>query len=155
MEIFSSVAIAVHALSAIIWIGGMFFAYLILGPSLSMLSPPDKIHAWSEIFPRFFQWVWMAVIALPATGYAMVFIDFGNFASAGIHIHIMQALGLIMIALFIFLYFIPYKAFLRAVGAQEWALAAKNLGTMRRIVGTNLILGLITSAIAETGRIWA
>ncbi len=155
MEIFTSTATAVHALSAIIWIGGMFFAYVVLAPSLSMLSPQDRIHAWSEIFPRFFQWVWIAVLALPATGYARVFINFGGFSSVGIHIHIMQFLGLIMIALFFFLYFVPYKAFFRAVDAQDWAAAAKCLGTIRRIIGVNLVLGLITSVVGETGRIWS
>ena len=71
----------------------MFFAYMVLRPSLGILEPPQRPALWNTVFPRFFAWVWVAVIVLPATGYAMVFAAFGGFADAGVHVHVMHALG--------------------------------------------------------------
>ncbi len=75
-------ASVLHVLAAIVWVGGMFFAYMVLRPSLGILEPPPRPRLWNTVFPRFFAWVWVAVIALPATGYAMVFTAFGGFADA-------------------------------------------------------------------------
>ncbi len=102
------------------------------------------------MFPRFFAWVWAAVIALPATGYAMVFAAFGGFADAGVHVHVMHVVGWVMIALFVFLYAVPFRRFQKALA--RGGEAAGHLTLIRRIVAVNLVLGLITSAVAAWGR---
>ncbi|MCH8214412.1 MAG: hypothetical protein IIC54_10140, partial [Proteobacteria bacterium] len=89
----SAFASVLHVLAAIVWVGGMFFAYMVLRPSLGVLEPPQRPALWNAVFPRFFAWVWVAVIALPVTGYAMVFDAFGGFANAGVHVHVMHVLG--------------------------------------------------------------
>ena len=53
--------------------------------------------------------VWASVVALLLSGYGMVFLALGGFGAAGVHVHIMQAIGLLMIVLFL--------PVLRAVGA--------------------------------------
>ncbi len=150
----SSIAIAIHAVGAVVWVGGMFFAYTVLRPSLGSFEPPQRLTLWSNVFSRFFFWVWIAVIALPASGYVLVFNHFGGFGTAGLHIHIMHVLGLVMIGLFVLLYFAPYRHFRAAVAAKDWPLTAKHLNTMRRIVGINTILGLITVITGASGRFW-
>ena len=75
---FSLFASAVHVRAAVIWVGGMFFAYMVLRTALGPLDPRQRLELWSPVLPRFFAWVWAAVIALPATGYGQVFIDFGG-----------------------------------------------------------------------------
>ena len=52
---------AVHLLSAVIWVGGMFFAYLVLRPSLSVLEPAQRIALHQQVFRRFFLFVWHAI----------------------------------------------------------------------------------------------
>ena len=47
--------LAVHVLCAVIWVGGMFFAYVVLRPSLSVLEPIQRIALHTQIFRRFFQ----------------------------------------------------------------------------------------------------
>ena len=90
----SSLSIAIHALAALIWVGGMFFAYVILRPSMPVLEPPpQRLKLWLAVFGRFFPWVWAAVILLPVTGYLQVFTDYGGLSGAGPHIHAMQAIG--------------------------------------------------------------
>jgi uncharacterized membrane protein len=148
-----SLAIALHALAAVIWVGGMFFAHQVLRPvAVDRLEPPQRLPVWVGVFGRFFPWVWAAVVLLPATGYWIIFAVLGGMGHAGLHIHIMNGIGLVMIALFIYLFFAPYPRLKRAVAEQDWPRGAQHLATIRRIVGTNLLLGLITIAVASGGR---
>ncbi|MEK7716744.1 MAG: hypothetical protein AAB322_03200, partial [Pseudomonadota bacterium] len=69
-----SIAISLHLLATIIWVGGMFFAYMALRPVAATLLPPaQRMPLWVQTFARFFPWVWAAVIILPATGYWMLY----------------------------------------------------------------------------------
>jgi len=147
-------ASALHALGAVIWVGGMFFAYMVLRPSLGALEPPQRLRLWNAVFQRFFFWVWIIVIVIPATGYWQVFIDFGGMTEAGPHVYTMNIIGLVMIALFVFLYFSPYQKFKNAIETEAWPVAAGQLNTIRRIVGANTVLGLITVIVGASGRFW-
>jgi uncharacterized membrane protein len=66
----------------------------------------------------------------------------------------MQSIGLIMIALFAWLFHGPWLKFKRAADAQEWPTAAANLNRIRQIIMINLPLGLIVAVIGGTGRYW-
>ena len=50
-------AVSLHILAAIVWIGGMFFAVLVLRPAAGPLEPPDRLALWRRVFARFFPWV--------------------------------------------------------------------------------------------------
>ena len=147
-----AIAITLHVLAAVIWVGGMFFAYMALRPATAVLEPPTRLALWVRVFKQFFSWVWLAIIVLLATGYWMIFSFFGGFAQSGLHIHIMQGLGILMMLLFLHLYFAPYRRMKSAVVSEDWSLAGKQLNQIRLIVGTNLLLGLIVIAIASGGR---
>lgn len=155
MSAISAFATALHLLAAVVWVGGMFFAYVVLRPAAGPLTPPERLALWARAFGGFFAWVWVAVVALPATGYVRVFHDFGGFGAAPIHVHVMHGLGLVMIALFLAAYFVPYPRYRAAVAARDWPVAGRHLATIRRIVAGNLALGLITAAVGASGRFWA
>lgn len=145
-------AITLHVLLAVIWVGGMFFAYLALRPvAASLLEPPLRLPLWSQTFARFFPWVWAAAVLLPLTGYWMILGPFEGFANAGWHIHLMQGTGWAMIALFLHVYFAPYRRMNRAIAVADWPGAAKQLAQIRRLIGINLILGLVTTTVATGG----
>ena len=151
-----SLLITLHLLSAVVWVGGMFFAYMVLRPvAASLLEPPLRLPVWRHCFARFFVWVWAAVVLLPLTGYVMIAMYFGGMACARLHVHLMSGIAWVMIALFLFLYFKPYRGLIRAVETAEWPLAARHLARIRQIVGANLVLGLVTVAIAAGGRFLA
>jgi uncharacterized membrane protein len=150
-----TILVALHALAAMVWVGGMFFAYMVLRPSAGPLDPPSRLALWARVFGRFFNWVWASIAVLLASGYAMLFLGFGGFAGAGLHIHIMQATGILMMGLFLHLYFAPWRKFSRAVAKDAWPDAAAALDQMRRVVAANLVLGLITVAAGASGRFWA
>jgi uncharacterized membrane protein len=153
MPTLNAVLIAVHLLAAVVWVGGMAFAYTVLRPSVdATLEPPQKLAVLAAVFRRFFVWVWHAVVLLPLTGYIMLAAIGGGFAGSRPYIHLMQGLGWVMIVLFIAMVFGPYRPFRRAVAAADWPEAARHLPRVRRIIGINLVLGLITVAVGATGR---
>lgn len=154
MLYFSLFATGLHALAAVVWVGGMVFAYAVLRPSAGPLEPPQRLALWARVFKRFFVIVWHAVVLLPATGYAQVFLDYGGFGAAGTGINVMHGLGLIMIALYLVLWFGPYATFKRAVASESWPDAGKALNGIRRIVGINTLLGLATVFIGASARFW-
>ena len=97
-----------HMLAAVIWVGGMFFAYLALRPAAATRrEPPWRLPLWSQTFARFFPWVWAAVLLLPASGYWIILQAFEGMAHVGLHVHIMQLIGSGMIGIYLYIYFAP------------------------------------------------
>jgi uncharacterized membrane protein len=150
-----TVLVALHVFAAVIWVGGMFFAYMILRLAAGPLEPPARLALWVRVFGRFFPWVWASIVALLASGYAMLFVDSGGFAGAPLHVNVMQATGVVMMLLFLHLYFAPWRRFSRAVDAGAWPAAGAQLNQIRRVVAINLVLGLVTVAVGASGRFWA
>jgi uncharacterized membrane protein len=147
-----ALALAIHVITAAIWVGGMFLLLVCLRPNLGALEPPQRLTLMRGTLQKFFPWVWLSVLVLLATGYWMIFGAYGGFKGAGGHIHLMNLLGLLMMALFAHLYFAPWKRMRRAVDGADWESASKNLGTIRLLVTINLTLGLIVLAVASGGR---
>ena len=149
----NSIAISLHILSAVLWVGGMFFAHQVLRPvAVQQFEPPQRLKLWAQVFGRFFPWVWLCVVLLPVSGYWLVFKLFGGMAAVGLHIHIMQGLGWLMVLLYMHLYFAPYRRLKEAVITEQWPEAAKRLNQIRQIVGINLLLGIVVIAVAAGGR---
>ncbi|GGX82899.1 hypothetical protein GCM10007160_08010 [Litchfieldella qijiaojingensis] len=148
-----SLAIALHLLASTIWVGGMFFAYMALRPvAAGLLEPPSRLTLWARVFEHFFPWVWASVIVLLGSGLWMTFAVFGGMASVGLHVHLMMTLGVVMMLIFLHLYFAPYRKLIRAVEREDWPSGGEQLGRIRRLVGINLILGLLVVIIASGGR---
>lgn len=144
------IAVTLHVLGVVIWVGGMFFAHQCLRPvAADQLEPPQRLALWVGVFGRFFPWVWIVIAAVLATGLWMMFV--GGLVKAGLYVHAMFGLGLIMIAIFMHVFFAPYKRLKRAVAAQDWPAGGKSLSQIRVMVGVNTIIGVITIAIATAG----
>lgn len=138
----NAIAIALHLAAAAIWVGGMFFAYIVLRPSSDMLDPPQKLGLWAGVFKRFFPWVWMSVIILIVTGYWLIFSWFKGFGSTPGYVHLMHIMGWIMALIFVYLYYKIYPAFKQAVQSENWPEAGASMGRIRQLILINLILGL-------------
>jgi uncharacterized membrane protein len=150
----ASISLVLHTLSAVVWVGGMFFAHQMLRPAVAALEPGLRLTLWSRVLGKFFAWVFAAIVLLLLTGYGMVFGVYAGFADIGLHIHLMQGIGILMILLFFHLYFAPWRRFRAAVARQDWAEGGRQLGQIRTIVTINLVLGLIVVAIGSSGRYW-
>lgn len=148
-----AIAISLHLLATVVWVGGMFFAYMALRPvAASLLEPPQRLPLWSQVFSRFFPWVWASVIILLATGLWMVFATFGGFGHVGLYIHLMAGLGIVMMLLFMHVFFAPYRRMKQALATNDVPGAGRRLGQIRIIIGINLSLGLIVTVIATAGK---
>ena len=147
-------ALIAHVWAAVVWVGGMFFALLALRPATAPLEPGSRLDLWSRVLARFFAWVFAAIALLLLSGYGMVFGVLGGFAGAGLHVHIMQATGIIMMLVFLHVYFAPWRRFRAAVARRDTPEAARQLNQIRWIVTANLVLGLLTVAVGSSGRYW-
>jgi uncharacterized membrane protein len=148
------VLITLHMLAAVVWVGGMFFAYIVLRPSAGPLAAEARLQLWHRVFSRFFPLVWASVVVLLLSGYGMMVLAFGGFAGAPLHVNVMQAIGIVMMLLFAHLYFAPWRRFGIAVTGEDFPAAAAQLAQIRRIVATNLVLGIITTIVGASGRFW-
>jgi uncharacterized membrane protein len=135
---------AVHVICAVVWVGGMFFAYVVLRPSLSVLEPPQRMALHGQVFRRFFKIVWHVMPLIILTGLAMIFAVFGGMAGVRWHIHVMLLLGLVMAGVFLAIFFGPYRTFRVTPGPAD-------LDSIRKLIGINLVLGLFIVAIAVLG----
>jgi uncharacterized membrane protein len=146
------IGVAFHVVAAVIWVGGMFFALMILRPSTGPLDPPTRLALWQRVFAHFFLWVWAAVAVLLVSGFGMITWGFGGFAKIGTYVNVMMGLGIIMMLIYAHLYFAPWRRFRHAVAAGEWPVAAKYIDQIRLLVTINLVLGLITVVVGAAGR---
>jgi len=138
-----------HVLSAVLWVGGMFFAWMILRPAvIAALEGPARLKLWVQVFPRFFVWVWSAVILLPVTGIGMIQLNFSGFQTAPRYVQVMIGLYVVMVALFLRISSLNLPQLRKAVDAEQWADGAAALGGIRRLVGINLLVGIAVVGIA-------
>jgi uncharacterized membrane protein len=137
--------LALHVLCAVIWVGGMFFAYVVLRPSLAVLEPVQRIALHTQVFRRFFLIVWHVMPLILISGFAVLFGFYGGMADVGWNVHLMLLLGLIMSAVFMLIVFGPYARFRRTTDRTT---AVACIDRIRKLIGVNLVLGIVTVVVA-------
>lgn len=137
-----------HVIGFTVWVGGMFFAYMALRPAAAeRLEPPQRLSLWDGVFSKFFPWVWLCVALILGSGlYMMALIG-----KPPAYVLVMFVLGIVMMLLFAHVFFAPFKRLKRAVAAQDWKAGGAALGQIRKLVGINLSLGLITVLVGMLG----
>jgi len=150
MSLATPIASALHVLTAVTWVGGMFFAFVVLAPNASKtLDIQQRVLLWHGVLQKFFLGVWVAFITLFLTGIWLI----GVYGSAiRTHMTIMALLGLAMVGIFMKTYFKPFKALSAAVALNNYDEADKALSKIKALVGINLVLGLATIVVAAGGR---
>ena len=144
----------IHLLAVVIWIGGMFFAYMVLRPSaVEVLEVPQRLRLWDAVFGRFFRWVWGVVAVLLVSGFYLIYLA-GGMSHVPYYVHIMLALGLVMAVIYSYVYFACYVPFSLHVASQRWPEAGQILDKIRILVALNLTLGLLTVCVVVIGMGW-
>jgi len=145
------IALLIHILAAVVWIGGMFFAYFALRPAAGqVLEPPQRLRLWTATFERFFAWVWVTVAALLMSGFYMLSLVAHKTAVPG-YIFVMAYIAIAMMLIFAYAVIAPYGRLKRAVAAQDWKAGATALNRIRMLVAINLALGIIVIIDAVVG----
>jgi uncharacterized membrane protein len=143
-------ALFFHLLGAMVWVGGMFFAWMCLRPIAAVtLDPPLRLQLWAGVFARFFPWVWAAVAAILVSGLYMLYLVGERYAP--LYTYVMTGAGVLMMLIFGHVYFGPYRKLRQAVARGDWPAGGASLGKIRVLVGTNLLLGVFTVATATLG----
>jgi len=140
-----------HIIGMVIWVGGMFFAYMVLRPVvIQSLEFTEQLKFWQLTFSRFFPWVWFSITIILGSGLHMVS-EMGGFGNLPFHVYLMFAIGVMMTLIFMYVFFTAYRKLTRYVASEEWELAGIALVQIRVLLGLNLILGLVTIAVAVLG----
>src|SRR6476661_3294793 len=93
--------VVLHVIAAVVWVGGMFFAYMVLRPAAGPLETAERLVLWHRAFGRFFPWVCSSIVLLLISGYVMLLRALGGFDGAPLHVNVMQAIGIVMILRFL------------------------------------------------------
>ncbi|MFY9327751.1 MAG: CopD family protein [Georgfuchsia sp.] len=126
----------------------MFFAYFCLRPAAAqVLDPPKRLPLWAATFELFFRITAITVSVMVVTGFTML-LEIG-FKLAPIGWHIMMSLGLLMAAIFTYVYVVLYPTLRRHCEASAWPAAATVLNAIRRLVAANLVLSacIVSAAV--------
>ena len=143
--------LSLHLLAAIAWLGGMFFAYFCLRPAATeLLAPPQRLPLWVATFARILRYAAIAVGVVLASGLTMLAQT--GIAGAPWGWHLMAALGLVMAAVFAYVYLGLYPRLRAACDASDWPAAGVALNGIRRLVALNLALGLCAVLAAVSAR---
>jgi len=143
-----------HVLSIIVWVGGMVFAHFFLRPAVQALEPSVRVPLMHSVLQRFLTAVAAAVVVALTTGLGMIGVV--DVASEGAFAmppdwHFMSGAGLLMMAIFGYIFFALLSRLDTAVAAGDWAAGGQALGRIRTWVGVNLLLG---TAIVVAVLLW-
>ena len=141
--------LALHLLAATAWVGGMLYALLVLRPALGTLDPPQRLQIHMITLKRFFLVVWHAMPVMLLTGWSMIAAVGWSMARLPWYVNAMQALGLVMAAVFLWAYFGPFRRLRRAIRPGP-----ELLGRIRQLITVNLALGTAVIVIASLGHAW-
>ena len=152
MRLVYTTLLFIHLVGVVVWVGGMFVMHFAVRPAAAgLLPPPQRLPLLATVLGRFFFWVSIAIAAILASGIGLI-LGGGGFGNAHVSVHVMFVIGLVMMAIYLHIRLAPFQRLQRAVAAADWPTAARNLDTIRRLVLTNLVLGVATTAVATIGR---
>jgi len=152
MRILYTTLLFAHVLGVVVWVGGMFVLHFAVRPAAARLQEPSmRLTLLSSVLGRFMSWAALAIVVILGSGLAMI-LSSGGFRNAHLSVHLMFAVGLVMMALYLHIRFAPFKRMRAAVATGNWPVAAASLDAVRKLVLINLALGIVVIAIATIGR---
>ncbi len=136
----------IHVLAVVVWVGGMYFVLTCLRPASADLLPAQRAPLMVAALERFFLHVLVAIVALWASGLAML-LPVGM-AAAPPGWHMMLGGGVVMTLVFAWIRWVAFPPTRRAAATDDLPGAATGLGRIRLLVVANLVIGILTIAAA-------
>jgi len=151
-----TLALMLHTFGVIVWVGGLFFVAAVLMPAVQTWADTERFAVLARVVPLYFRWVWLAIVAIVATGYGVLLLGYrGGVGGGGFYVDAMQMLGIAMVLGFAYVDWVPWRAFLRARAAGDMVRATAKLHSARSGLLALMSAGFITAAIGATGSFWA
>lgn len=146
-----AIALTLHLLGVIVWVGGMFFTHMVLRGALNrVLEPQERLSLMLPVFDGFFSWVWLSVILILASGYWMLFFVYET--ETTLWLSFMSVGGTLMAAIFVFIYTIPYHQLGSALKTHDMPKAVAAITLIRKLILINLSLGLLITVVSIFGK---
>ena|SRR5947209_2332036 len=148
---------SIHLLALIAWVGGMFFVLWCLRPAAGALEPALRIGLMRDALGRFLRVVLVAVLLVLATGVGMlgkasrVSVNAGIGFNMPVDWHVMVTLGVVMMAIFVYIRYALYGQVERAADARDWPAAGAALGRIRTLVIVNVMLAVVIVVVTRIG----
>lgn len=143
------ILLVLHLLAAVVFVGGGFTVTIMSRQALALLDAGPRLQVQMQMLQRLFFYGWHALPIMILTGWAMVFRAWGGFGALPWAVNAMQGLGILMLLLFAYTFFDPWKRLRRAIRP-----APEMLNRVKNMVALNTILGLITVTIAAFSHVW-
>jgi uncharacterized membrane protein len=115
------IAFTLHLIAINIWVGGMFFVVVVFSHVTVPMPLAQRLDCWHRALSRFFMLVWLAMLVLLGSGGVMIYQVFGSPGNSPLYVLLMASFALIMMAIFVYIYFMPYRQFTRHLKAQDLA----------------------------------
>jgi len=147
----NSIALILHLIAINIWIGGSFFATIILGRAIKHIETHQQLIVWELVLSRFFRWAWIAVFILLGSGGWMFYHLYARGLFAPLHVKLMGIIALIMVALFFFIYFVPFRQFKRVLQEEDVEACLRELSVIHVASTVNLVLGFCVVFVIAGG----
>ena len=147
----NALALILHLVAINIWVGGTFFAIIILGRAIRDIETAQRLVLWRLVFKRFFAWTWVAVVLLLSTGTWMVYGIYGGFDSVPPYIMLMGLFALLMVANYCYIFFVPYRQYQRLLQTNDTDACLRKLARIRLAGIINMVLGLCIVVIIGGG----
>jgi len=138
-------ALFLHILAAILWIGGMLFLTLVIAPFLqSMPDPTERSKIYQVVGKKYRTWGWAAIITLLVTGpvilYTLYGISPGEIFSSKLH---STGFGKALAGKLLLVFIIVVSSFTHDFWLGPKARVSPNYSTIARIFGrSNLLVAL-------------
>jgi uncharacterized membrane protein len=143
-----SVALPIHIVATVVWLGGLFLLSAVLQPSIRHFDSKLVLSVWSQTLGRFLAWGSVSLIVIVATGIALVNLRFGGFSGMPTAHRWNMVLGIPAIALYAYLCFVPWQRYRRAMSRGDSKAAETSVRAIRRIMAVVLALGLAASVVS-------
>jgi len=147
----NAIALILHLVAINVWVGGTFFAIVILGRAIKNIAAAQQLLLWQLVLERFFTWAWVAVFILLTSGTWMVYSIYGGFDTIPVYIMLMGLIALLMISVFIYIYFFPYQQYKLLVQTNDVDSCIQKLAVIRFAGTVNMILGLCIVVVIGSG----
>jgi uncharacterized membrane protein len=139
--------LALHLCAAVLWVGGMAFAVLVLRPSLAPLEPAQRLVVMEGVLTRFLPLVGAAIVVLVGSGIGLL-TPYGGLRAAPAGVHAMIGIGVVMIVVYAYIVLALQPRLRANVRSGEWRLAGAAAERMRKLIVANLVLGVLALVAA-------
>jgi uncharacterized membrane protein len=149
---------ALHLLSIVVWVGGMFFMLACLRPAAAeVLEPAARVRLMHAAMQRFFDAVTVAAGLALLSGAAMLGLAWREATRSGLAFNMpldwytMIVLFFVMLLVFAHVRLALFRRLERALAAQAWPDAAAAIAMIRWEVMINLVIGVFIVVIVRLG----